>query len=287
MNAPCPHCGNRQNPPGATKCRACGKPLSTGSPGAITPRGGGGLNLNPVLVDASGRKYTLSVSAETFIGSRGCAIPVAGAQPRHARLFVAGGCMQIEALAGAVVLVNQKATSGITALQANDQVTIGNMVLTYLPGSAPLPQGQPLPGAAIIPAQTGGQVQVPPVVTPPAPRPQQGDLEGEVRFIDGPFMEDEDMTTGRFLGKLISFGLALWKPAFIMIGQHHRQVPVRYVRVEDFNQQIRVVKMKGEISTGIIGTGDHVIFWGRWDGGTLIMQRGFNQTTNTVIGLRQ
>src|SRR5690606_14232498 len=108
------------------------------------------------------------------------------------------------------------------------------------------------------------------------------DLYGRVRHVDGPYMEDPDPHLGRALSKAAGFALALWKPAFILLQKQNQQVPVRYLRIETVDSEVRMVKMKGNLVTGAIHTGDYVAIWGEWQNGTLLMHRGFNETTQSA-----
>jgi hypothetical protein len=287
MRPPCPNCGNRSNSPVATKCHVCGNSLTAL---AMAPTRQNKVSLYPAFTDKQGRHYQISLGTDTYIGSRGCAITLQDPQiqPRHVRIFFETGAIWIEPFSGCMVMVNGNPLTSSQTLQTNDIITIGSIRLTYLPGSVPLPNN-PSP-------KTSGSSQIPKAIQVVQPQPitnpnlgkfPQPDLEGDIRYIEGPYMEDPDPTLGRQLAKAAGFLLALWKPAFIMLNNHHRQVPVRYVRVEELGGQLRVVKMKGEIVTGMISTGDQVLFWGEWQGGTLLMFKGYNITAKTDVFLRQ
>lgn len=100
----------------------------------------------PILVTTTGKQYRLSLTAETRIGSRGCAVTISapGIAPQHARITPSKGQFVIEDLGGGVK-VNNSVVTGPTRLQSGDVITIGQISLTFYqpgvsPGQAP---GQP------------------------------------------------------------------------------------------------------------------------------------------------
>lgn len=286
MYPSCPNCGNRQNSPGATVCRGCGRPIAAIVP-ALPQH-----NLSstqPILQDQYGHRYRISLTGETHIGSQACAITIRNPKirPRHARFFLDGGSIWVEPFSGSWILVNGQQVSSRQVLNDYDMVVIGPVQFTFLSGAQSLQSrlvptfNPPVPAAIVQPTPTF------PTQHGLASRLPDSDLEGEVRYIEGPYMEEPDPTFGKVLLKAGMFALALWKPAIILFVNNHRQVPVRYIRVEEPGSRLRVVKMKGEALTGMVSTGDVMQFWGVWNGGTLLMRTGYNRTTGSEIRLRQ
>jgi len=64
------------------------------------------------------------------------------------------------------------------------------------------------------------------------------------------------------------------------------QVPAVRLTVQDSEGE-RAVLIKGELITGTFRRGDEVELDGRWQNGTLIMQRGYNRTLRTVLELHR
>ena len=77
-----------------------------------------------------GKRYYISTTSETYIGSRGCAIILADPKvsPRHVRIFTQQGQFLLEDLAGGVTQ-NGKSVAGLTILNPNDILVIGNTQL--------------------------------------------------------------------------------------------------------------------------------------------------------------
>lgn len=284
MSAPCPNCGSRRNPAGVTTCQVCKKPLPVTS---VQPVKASNLRTPsaqpPSLVSTNGRRYSISLGGDTYIGRQACAIMLSDPQvsPRHARLFIAASAVQIEPVGQSRLLINGKPISSVQTLNPNDCITIGSTNFTFLAGSVQLPN-TPL---TISPTAQTTIVSNPQAISI---GPQHNaDLEGEVRYVEGPFMEEPDPTLGRAMARAAGILLTFWKPGFGWLLGEHRQVPVRYLRIEDTSGQLRVVKMKGEVITGMISTGDHLLFWGKWNSGSLIMIKGHNLTTGSDVYLRQ
>lgn len=64
------------------------------------------------------------------------------------------------------------------------------------------------------------------------------------------------------------------------------QVPVRYFRVRDANEQEWVVRMKGQINGSNIASDDLISAWGRWRSGTLSLSRAYNHRTRSYVFAR-
>ena len=295
----CTRCGSTKNPPGSVRCLVCGAALSAGSsstPSASFPG-------PAALVAPGGRRYRLSDTSATLVGSRGCAVLISGSgvEPQHCRLIPSGGGFLAEPVMGSVLL-NGGSVTGPTPLLPGAILKIGSVSLSY---SGPAPaSGSTSPSATIMPATPTPVATLLPPAAPvtPAPRapttPVKGgsDLEGHIVLVDGPHGEDPDVDWAGLLLRA-SFGLILvpficWQPALLVpfflygLGQRKGQTPARYLRVEDSTGKQYVVKMKGEPTRGMLGLGDDASFWGRWEGGTLMLQRALNHKTNAQVLLK-
>lgn len=268
------------------------------------------------LVEPSGRKYFLSSTAPTLIGSLGCSVLLLGVgiEPQHARICQDGtGGFQVESVHGAVY-VNRLLLTGSAGLQPGDHIQIGSVELTYSgPTSTStaslsaakaaaklygLPSGK-LPGSPVIPKKAAAALKprlAPVFLRVFAPKKSTPQLVGHILLVDGPYEETPDVdSAGMFLrlfGGLFLLPFLCWQPALIIptmmygLGQRNHKVPVRYLRVEDVTGQQYVVRMKGEPVRGSALMGDDIEVWGRWSGGTLIMGRAINQKTNSQIVLK-
>lgn len=304
MNQPCPNCGNRQHAPDATVCRVCGQPLNSARgnlykkslPGNNPPRqiGRSDQNLpvqfNPCLMDEQGRQYAISPEGDTWVGSVSSAdvcIRGPNIQHRHARIYLSGDQMLLEAMIGCLVLVNGRATGRQAyRLRDRDIITFGSGFMMQYQSNGATRQTR----AIDTPSIDYTDMVISPTTQPQrrtSSPPQNCDLYGRVRHVDGPHMEDPDPSLGRALAKVTGFALALWKPAFLLFQRPNQQTPVRFLRIETTVGDIRMVKMKGNLVTGTLHTGDFVLFWGEWQNGTLLMHRGYNETAHADIRLRQ
>jgi hypothetical protein len=302
----CSTCGNSRNPPNATRCQVCGSILQSGGSTALVKSGLSGKS--PALIGPGGKRYNLSLAGETFIGSRGCAIILSDPKvsPRHVRIFVQQGQFYLQDLAGGVTLNGLPVTSAQIPLSPSDVVVIGATTLKVdinpppanIVPLASLPQPVHASPQTISPTPTSGAAQQ--VTAGPARSSLTGqggkpsELEGFIVHIDGPHMEEPDYSIGtavlKTVGQIFLIPFILWKPGFSPLlyrNDQHRQTPARYLRVKDDTGQIFVVKMKGEIFRGMVSQGDRIGVWGKWDGGTLVMNYGYNLTLNSVITLKK
>lgn len=298
----CPNCGSTHNPGGASQCQVCGSSIPT--PGSTLAKTSVQPTKHPALIDSRGKRYNISHAGETYIGSRGCAIILADPKvlPRHVRIFIQQGQFYLEDLVGGVTL-NGKPVTGQTALNLNDILVIGNSQFKVdIPSTAALavtpPAPSNLPQTLNQPSSSaGGRAIVSPTtssasVTGPGGKPPT--LEGSIVHIDGPHMEEPDYSPGtviaKTIGQIVLIPLILWKPGFSPLlyrNDQHKQTPARYLKVKDNAGQVCVVKMKGEIYRGMVSQGDKIAVWGKWDGGTLVMDYGYNLTLNSVISLKK
>ena len=277
----CPKCGAAHSV-GAVRCSVCGGVLPTKS--APKPSRATG----PVLVSSSGKRYSLVTGDVTLIGSRGCAVLLSapGVAPVHAKLHERGGAFDLEIIAPGVVL-NGRPVSGSHPLHDGDSIQIaGEGLVLHASASprravlaVPTPAPRQAPASRSIAAGSG--------------RRSSGDIEGHVLFVDGPHMEDPDVTPlgclWRTFTSMLIFPLLIRQPGGLiayLMGRREEKIPVRYVRVSDHGGQVRVARLKGELVAGMISQGDEVAFRGSWDGGTLRVTDGMNFTANTQISLR-
>jgi len=244
------------------------------------------------LTDRNGRQYSINLEGETILGSLPSAdicIQEPNIKPQHARLYPLNGQIFLEAMIGCLVLVNGRAI-GRTArmLQDREVITFGSQQMLLYQVNAPTQQQTRLDRAD--PADNHEIVGIPPTrpqIQRPQAAPADCDLYGRVRHVDGPYTEEPDPNLGRALAKAAGFALALWKPAFLLFQRPNQQVPVRYLRIEMPDGQVRMVKMKGNLVTGALHTGDTAMFWGEWQNGTLLMHRAYNETAQAHVILRQ
>ncbi len=134
----------------------------------------------PVLVASRGRQYRLSPTADTLIGSRGCATILndPGVAPQHACISPSGGRFVIEDLAGGT-RVNGATIVGPVVLQSGDVITVGRTNLVFHDPGAPVAgsTGQPLrpappkPGRARPTSGVSPSPVVPPAKLPPSSSP--------------------------------------------------------------------------------------------------------------------
>lgn len=251
----------------------------------------------PMLVTSSGRRYRFSGSAETLIGSRGCAITLTdpGVAARHARILPSGSGFAIEDLGGGTK-VNGRHVRGTHPLQPGDTIAVGKVRLTYQgPASASVP-----PSAAPSPSPPPTPAPRPPT-TPVGPRPPTGparpavilkvwaqplpDAEGEVTLVDGPHSMEKGNTGARFAAAAALGLLTKGALAFLPL-MGRRDVPVWFLRVEDFHTRKNVsVIMRGQ-PTSLPQLGDIIAVWGRVEQGNILMKTGYSYATDSEIGLR-
>lgn len=298
MATTCPNCGTTKNPPSAAFCSVCSTSLSK-SPSGLAPVAS--------LSMSGGRKYVLSLSAPSLVGSRGCAILLSGVgiQPQHAKLSPSGRGFLIEPLMGAVQ-VNGKSISAATPLQSGTVIKIGSQSLTYVGPGAPVASlAIPLPKALSKwkPKFSLPKMNLKPFfggiksIVSPAPK-----LDGHILMVDGPHMEQPDLEWAGLLVRIIVV-LFLLLPLFIILlifmpnvvipfvlyglrPGANTQVPARYLRVQDSSSRQHIVKMKGDLMWGMLSQGDDAQFWGRWQGGNLVMEKAMNKATNSEVMLK-
>lgn len=295
----CPNCGNTRNPLNASRCQVCGSMLPVTSSTSLTQNPGASPK-PPALIDTRGKRHNITISGETYIGSRGCAIILADPKvsPRHVRIFTQQGQFYIEDLVGGVTL-NGRPVTGQTVLNPNDDLVIGTsrFRVDVTPTSSIVisaPPVVPHKPSSLLGVGTATVLPHPSKSSITGPGGKLPTLEGNIMHIDGPHVEEPDYSIGTLIaktvGQILLFPLILWKPGFSPLlyrNDQHKQTPARYLRVKDDTGKICVVKMKGEIYRGMVSQGDRIAVWGKWDGGTLIMDYGYNITINSVVSLKK
>ena len=108
--------------PGAQTCQVCGANLPTPA----------GTPLSPVLVASDGKQYRLNATADTLIGSQGCAILLSdpGVAPQQARIRPSGREFVIESMGGKT-RVNGAIIAASTVLKSGDVITVGKTHLVF------------------------------------------------------------------------------------------------------------------------------------------------------------
>ena len=303
MSSACPNCGNTQHAPGASTCCVCGQSISSEAEDAWylseTTRNGslcaqdrrtGALSSNPGLVDQYGNHYPIDLKEDTIIGSDPSAdicIRSSNIRQQHARLYLNGGQVLIEALFGSLVFVNGR------AMDREPRTLLDRQVITFgddfaLQYRSNLPRMTTAQNTNLVPREVP-KAEV--IRRDPSPRthstPSECDLYGRVRHIEGPYMEEPDPTLATKLIGIAKVGLAIWKPWTLVLHKQPKQVQVRLIRVEIGSDNVRAVKMKGNPISGMISSGDHVQFWGEWKDGTLLMHRAYNETLKSYVYIMQ
>jgi hypothetical protein len=204
------------------------------------------------------------------------------------------------------VQVNGKSISGAMPIPPGAVITLGSQSLTYAgPGASATALALPSP-KALLPTSMP-KISLPKINLVPlwnfiksavslTPK-----LEGHILMVDGPHMEQPDIDWGGLIFRvgmglfLLPFFIAffIWQPSlaltFLLYGMRSGgtpQVPARYLRVQDVSGRQHIVKMKGDIMWGMLSHGDDAQFWGRWQGGNLVMDRAFNKATNSQVMLK-
>lgn len=301
MSVICSNCGNTKHKPGARTCTICGAPLP--APIALSPmKAGAPIASFPMLVTASGRRYRLNDTADTLIGSRGCAITLTDpdVSARHARVFPAGGGFAIEDLGGGTK-VNGQPIKAPYPLQPGDTIVVGQASLVYQgPPAAPgvlQPQPSPPPPPAVQPPR--GAITPPPMapaMPPLQPRRPAVPLkvwgqnppatEGEVVLIDGPHMMDKGNMGGKLAAAAALGLLTRGALAFLpFMGRH--EIPVWFLRINDFHTGQNVSVLMGGQPSSLPQMGDVIAVWGQVKEGNVIMERGYSYATNSEIRLKR
>jgi len=70
-------------------------------------------------------------------------------------------------------------------------------------------------------------------------------------------------------------------------GRHNlKECTVHQLRIEDASGIQYEVRVEGDYLSGSMGLGDYVSIWGIDQGGTIVLQQGFNHTVNAEIRFR-
>lgn len=296
MDYKCTNCGNTQHENRATHCAVCGhelpRELSTSLDLLQT------VQQKPItqsvsnlpqpfsysIVNDQGQRYSLNAGCEVIVGSgEECDLRLYGpdVNRQHARFYQQDGMFFIQALMASMIFVNGRPLGHLPRqLNLADQVKIGRSILMIVRENM---------NSAITRQRTQDEVTATTVSSNNSHRraSDDSDLSGIVRHVDGPFMEDPDSTASSTLAKAAKVGITIWKPGLGMLLGHSKQVQVRNYRVQSDTGEMVAVRMKGNISTGMISIGDDVSFWGTWKGGTLHMRRAYNNTLNANVAISQ
>ena len=294
MPVTCSHCGNTNHAPGARTCAICGAllpaPVGLAIPKAVAP-----AIPFPMLVTPSGRRYRLSDTADTLIGSRGCAITLTdpGVSARHARVFPSGGGLAVEDLGGGTK-VNGKQVKAPYPLQPGDTIVVGRASLVYQGPAASAhalqPQPTPSPPQPVVPGPR--QVIMPPPAPPKPAVPLKNwgkkppATEGEVALIDGPHMMDKS-NMGRKLAAATALGLLTGGALAFLPFMGRREISVWYLRVKDFHTGQNVSVLMGGRPSSLPQLGDVIAVWGKVQEGNVLMERGYSYATNSEIRLKR
>jgi hypothetical protein len=341
MPVRCAKC-NHENDDGQMFCSVCGAdlikikakvspaPAASPAPAPHPPQAAPGANPastplaalggRPHLVDASSqRRYMLSPTDATTIGTQGCAVLLTGSgvEMTHAKIMPAGSGFTIEGVQG-TFQINGQSAGNKYALQPADLIQIGSVELVYhgaatpaqaanpvvLPKPAPAPRIVP-PAPVVLPKpaplnqnhplfqQGGAPAPSVPLVTNPQTQWGAPQLTGRVIAIDGPRDELPDPSLPNGLIKLAMPLLRLFQHPKVVALTHRptKPQPLRLLRVQDSASagQEREVRVKGDFLDGRLQVGDDVSFWGVWSAppntGTLKMRRAFNHRQSSVIRL--
>lgn len=301
----CPHCG-AVNRAGANHCRVCGGTfpaaqapspthlMGLGPPLSLATAGG------PQLLGDDGQLYPLNQSVVELGREPSCQIVLNDHRisRHHAEIRQQTDSYILADLnsSNGTFLNGQRLVNPAT-LQPGDVISLGGFNLRFQAAQhSLLPAPQPLPPVIPPVVRLASPPVAPPVFKPTSPphykkAPQ---LSGRVAHIDGPVDEEPDPEWAgailRLMGCLFILPFICWNPMviipFFLYGQRSNRMPTRYWRVETGPGEEFVVKGKGDLVTGHINLGDECDFWGRFDGGTLVMQRAYNQRLQTEVVTR-
>jgi len=262
---PCPSCGSTRNLSGETVCASCNGPLLASSSAPL---------VSAALTDVNGRKYPLSPTVASMIGSRGCAILLSGTgiETQHAKLIPSSGGYAIEPMMG-TVSVNGFTISNVTPLIPGMNISIGSVTLTYFGPSAPAVVSVfPPPAISALPLASASSFSSPPSLPPvvslrggsPAPRwltKTPPALRGIVREVDYKTSTHSNAESGTTTDH------SYW------------------IRIEESSGGVAQVFMNS-LPEATVSIGDSVSFWGQWRNGILYVQyggHGFNHSTSAII----
>jgi hypothetical protein len=218
-----------------------------------------------------------------------------GVPPQAARLIPSGGGFLLEDLSGSVK-VNGTSISSPFPLQSGDKISIASAILVYQgPSAPPAALSNPPPAKPVTPSLSPMVVPNPP---PPPSVPSVSGLgfalkqwqeppqaEGWVELLDGPYR----MEKGSFGGKVaLSIGLSMIDRNLGMLPFFaQREVNVWFLRVKDIStNKIISIVMRGEPG-GLPQLGDFVAIWGKVKDGNILMEGGYNYTTDSQIPLKR
>jgi hypothetical protein len=312
MQQPCPFCGAYVRA-GVSFCGTCGKaipaPTAMPTPAVRPPFAAPALMPSAAyLLAADGRQYPLTGQVTRLGRSSQCTVQILddSVSGMHAEIESRGAGFFVRDLGSTNgTCVNGIRIAGESPLRLGDQVIFGEVGFT-LQGSMLGDPIQPTRAISLAPAAPGlpqsvpqgGSVAVPagppwglPLVRPPSSLPALHDwgtklpaLEGRILHVDGPHKEQKGSAAGTAVaaGCLAIIATPLMFIPFLF----NRDVSVYYLRVEDLHSgQHHSAKIRGEPS-GMVSQGDVVAFWGRVDGGTLLVNKAYNYNTDAFVKVK-
>lgn len=295
MPITCSNCGNTKHLPGARNCAVCGALL----PAPVVPsphKAAVPAVPIPMLVTQAGRRYRLSATGETLIGSRGCAITLAepGVLPQHARIFPSGGGFSVEDIGGGIK-VNGQIISAAHALRPGDIIAVGVANLVY---QGPLSSS----GAVVshVPAPPPGPAVARPAMVPAAPLPHPMKpavplkvwgkdppvTEGDVTLVDGPHMVDKG-NMGAKLVAAAALGIFTRGMLAFLPFMGRRETPAWFLRIKDAHTGQDVSVLMAGQPTSLPQLGDTIAVWGKVQEGNVFLERAYNYATNSEIRVKR
>jgi len=292
MSQNCLNCGRSGILDGVLKCPVCGSALAgkTALATTITSSTKSPVASSPMLLHSSGRRYLLSGSSSTLVGSKGCGILLSdpGVPQKAAQITPYKGGFIIENIGGSIRINGMSITDPVP-LNPGDKIQIGSANLVYQgPGTPALPASTTSPPTAPVVV-----TPTPPVILPTAPyggmalkkwtKPPV--VEGLIDLVDGPHQIDK----GGFAQKAItSVFLSMVHSSLGMLPFFGRQhINVWFLRIKDHTSGKLVnVMMQGDPSN-LPRMGDFVAVWGQVKDGNIIMQSGYSYTTDSNIQVKR
>lgn len=278
MQQRCPNCGSDKNRPVASFCLVCGHTLS-----ALVPAPGPALSVMPAvaqLILPSGMVFQVTGPVTTLGRDPDNDVVLQDNQVSrcHAEIHEQGGGYVLEDLGSSNgTTVNGQRIAAPWPLQPGDQIGIGSATIVFQGPAAGLgPPGGRQPTKVV----SGAPAGIPPLRAWRSP-PQ---VEGEVRHVDGPHQEKKGGLGGKAcLAVLLGWINPILSFLPFMKGS---EVTVRYLRMEDIRTgEPWGVTMRGDPSSNVT-IGDLIAVWGKKQGRNVIMQAGYNYTTESEIRLK-
>jgi hypothetical protein len=290
----CSNCGAYVRT-GARFCGTCGQQIQTSltttasAPPVVAPQAAAWL----IAVD--GQQFSLAHPVTRIGRSSQCAlqIPDGSVSAVHAEVEERGSSYVLRDLSSSNgTYVNGNLIVSDTPLNPGDQVTFGRASFTFQsmaagPAAPPVPAPLPPSAAPWVPEN------IPLAPAPPAAPDwgrRQPQLEGKVIHMAGPHQEKlslwAPMATTGCLALLFTGCLAPLAPLAFLPMFSQREITVYHLRVQESQSGMqRAVKIRGDTSTQI-SQGDEAAFWGKWDGGTLLVKKAYNHHTGAYLKVK-